>query len=91
MRIDGDTVPSVATTIAKTLDTLRTGERAMVARLACTNRELRNKLLVMGLVEGALVEVSHVAPLGDPMNIKLLGFQLSLRLSEAAHVFVVPQ
>lgn len=82
--------PSTAT-ISKTLDSLRAGERAIVKCLMCTNRELRNKLLVMGLVEGVAVEVSHVAPLGDPMNIKLLGFQLSLRLSEAAHVFVVPQ
>lgn len=66
------------------------GQRAVVNSLSSCNRELRNKLLTMGLVQGAMVEVLSVAPLGDPMSIRILGFQLSLRLSEAAHILVSP-
>lgn len=72
----------------RTLDTLKSGERAIIQRLVCTNRLLRNKLLSMGLVLGTAIEVTAVAPLGDPINIKLLRSQLSLRLSEAREIIV---
>ena len=72
------------------LDELEVGTRAVVKCVACKNRELRQKLLTMGLIEGSQIEVLGVAPLGDPMTIRVLGFQLSLRLSEASHVLVIP-
>lgn len=73
---------------SQTLDTLTRGQRATVSGVNCGNAELRNKLLSMGLVEGTSVEVSRVAPLGDPIDIRVLGFNLSLRLAEAASVVV---
>jgi len=42
----------------------------------------------MGIVSGTVVEVAAVAPLGDPVTIKALGYSLSLRLSEASGVEV---
>jgi ferrous iron transport protein A len=42
----------------------------------------------MGIVEGTKVEVVARAPLGGPVNIKALGYQLSLRKSEAEHILV---
>jgi Fe2+ transport system protein FeoA len=42
----------------------------------------------MGLIEGSAVEVVRLAPLGDPMELALHGYHLSLRKSEAALVEV---
>ena len=76
-------------TESRPLDTLAIGDTGVVRRLvAGADIELRNKLLAMGIVKGARVEVLHRAPLGDPMSIRVLDFQLSLRHSEASHVIV---
>jgi Fe2+ transport system protein FeoA len=42
----------------------------------------------MGCVPGEKVRVDIVAPLGDPISIVVAGYQLSLRLNEAEHIFV---
>ena len=44
----------------------------------------------MGLVKGTIIEVERVAPLGDPIEIKLQGYHLSLRKEEAINVLVDP-
>ena len=46
------------------------------------------KLMEMGCVPGEKVRVDIVAPLGDPISILVAGYQLSLRLNEAEHIFV---
>jgi ferrous iron transport protein A len=46
------------------------------------------KLMEMGCVPGEKVQVDIVAPLGDPISIMVAGYQLSLRLNEAEHIFV---
>jgi ferrous iron transport protein A len=69
------------------LDQLRVGQRARVDRLA-GNDALVQRLLEMGLFEGEEVEVIGFAPLGDPMEIRLGDFRLSLRRSEAARIAV---
>ena len=42
----------------------------------------------LGLVRGTSIQVVRVAPLGDPIEVTLRGFMLSLRRAEAAHVVV---
>jgi len=42
----------------------------------------------MGVIPGAEVEVERVAPLGDPIEIKIKGYHLSLRKEEAANIYV---
>jgi Fe2+ transport system protein FeoA len=42
----------------------------------------------MGLVKGAEIEVERVAPLGDPLEVKIKGYHLSLSKEEAARIFV---
>ncbi len=49
---------------------------------------LRQRLLEMGLVEGTPVEVVRFAPLGDPMEIRVRGYHLSLRRADARGVTV---
>lgn len=46
------------------------------------------RLMEMGLISGVVVTVIGHAPLGDPMHVELLGYQLALRLSEARLVEV---
>ena len=50
--------------------------------------EHRQRLLEMGLTVGAQFEVIRFAPLGDPIDIKVRGYHLSLRKNEAAGVLV---
>ncbi len=69
------------------LSELAVGKKGRVKRLLDHN-ELSSRLLEMGLVKGAEFEVLRRAPLGDPLEIKLRGFLLSLRLSEADAVEV---
>jgi Fe2+ transport system protein FeoA len=50
----------------------------------------RPRLMEMGLLVGAMVELVRFAPLGDPLEIKVRGYRLSLRKHEAAHIWVCP-
>lgn len=50
--------------------------------------EIRRRLLDMGIVSGAIVEVLRVAPLGDPIQIKVKGYDLALRKEEAKNIQV---
>lgn len=49
---------------------------------------LRQRILDMGLTKGAEVTVRKVAPLGDPLEITVRGYELSLRKREAACIVV---
>ena len=63
------------------------GERAVVARIDIPP-EQRGRLMEMGLLPGTLVELVRFAPLGDPVEIKLRNYHLSLRKLEAEKIFV---
>ena len=69
----------------RTLDQLKPNETGVVANLAGTGN-IQQRLLEMGVSHGAEVEVLRFAPLGDPMEIFVRGFHLTLRKSEAALV-----
>jgi ferrous iron transport protein A len=69
------------------LDQLRLGERARVEEIRGDDAIVQ-RLLEMGLLEGEEVEVIGFAPLGDPLEIRLRDYRLSLRRSEAARVLV---
>jgi ferrous iron transport protein A len=69
------------------LDQLRVGQRGRVEAVAGDDALLQ-RLLEMGLTEGEEVEVLGFAPLGDPMEILLRDYRLSLRRREAARVQV---
>lgn len=52
------------------------------------SNELFLKLMEMGCLPGEVVKVEQVAPLGDPMSIRVAGYNLSLRLNEARTIIV---
>jgi len=53
-----------------------------------TDLEMSVKLMEMGCLPGEPILVERYAPLGDPMDIKVLGYQLSLRMQEAATIIL---
>jgi ferrous iron transport protein A len=69
------------------LDQLQVGQRARVDTLAGDDA-IAQRLLEMGLLDGEELEVIGFAPLGDPMEIRLRDFRLSLRRAEAARIGV---
>ncbi len=69
------------------LSTLKIGEKARVLGFELPP-EHRQRLLEMGLTVGAEFEVVRFAPMGDPIDIKVRGYHLSLRKKEASGVRV---
>jgi ferrous iron transport protein A len=71
----------------RTLDSLSAGTAATVTEVA-GDPTLQQRLLEMGVLPGVPLVVVRFAPLGDPMEIKVMGYSLSLRRSEARCVEV---
>ncbi|WP_037587134.1 FeoA family protein [Stenoxybacter acetivorans] len=71
-----------------TLSELKTKDRAKVSGFAETGKAYRSKLLSMGLTPGAEFTVQRIAPMGDPVEISVRGFSLSLRKDEANALIV---
>ena len=71
-----------------TLDQVAIGGACKVVRLNDTG-ETRRRIMDMGLTKGAEVSVRKVAPLGDPIDLTVRGYHLSLRRSDCAGVEVV--
>ena len=65
------------------LQDLEVNSKGKVAGYAEGAKPYKNKLLVMGLTRGAEFTVTRVAPLGDPVEINVRGFNLTLRKKEA--------
>ncbi len=72
-----------------TLDRLARGRSGVIVRIG-GDRALRRRLLDMGLVQGETVTLAAVAPLGDPIELSVKGYHLSLRKSEARLIEVEP-
>ena len=72
----------------RTLADLQVGNRATVVGYDRSNTVYRRKLLAMGLTKGTDFTVNRVAPLGDPIEIAVRGFHLSLRRDEATALLV---
>jgi ferrous iron transport protein A len=70
------------------LGRLQVGDSARVVSLSRADRRYREKLLAFGLTPGTLVSVERIAPLGDPLELRVRGFALSLRRGEADAVMV---
>lgn len=63
------------------------GEKVRVQSLAMMGNKSR-RLMDMGLLPGTIIEISRVAPFGDPVAIKLRGFEMSFRRQEAKGIIV---
>jgi ferrous iron transport protein A len=71
----------------KSLDTMPIGIKFKVKKIS-KDATVKKRLLDMGLVPGVTVEIVGKAPLGDPIEVLLRGYKLTLRKNEAANIFV---
>ena len=71
-----------------TLNTLVPGESGTVARIATAAPNVRQRLMEMGLTKGTHIEIIRYAPMGDPIEVKVKGYRLSLRKEEAGTIFI---
>jgi len=74
----------------KPLSELKPKEKGKIVRVA-GGGGIHQRLLDMGLVSGSEVEVECIAPLGDPMQVRIKGYHLMLRKEEAANIQVEAQ
>ena len=70
-----------------TLDMAAPGTRCRIVRVSLKG-PLRRRIMDMGLVAGAEIHVIRVAPLGDPMELKIKGYLLSVRKEDAQFIAV---
>lgn len=61
------------------LSKLKKGQKAKVVQLNTVDKSLRRRLLDMGITEGVQIKIKKIAPLGDPIDIELRGYELCLR------------
>jgi ferrous iron transport protein A len=70
-----------------TLKEAKIGQTVKVVRLGCAGK-LRRRLLDMGITKDVAITVRKVAPLGDPLELTVRGYELSLRREEAEAIEV---
>ncbi|HWB00811.1 MAG TPA: ferrous iron transport protein A [Pirellulales bacterium] len=71
------------------LGELRVGGRARVERIV-GNDEVSVRLMEMGVLPGVELKLLGCAPLGDPLELELRGYRLSVRRSEARRIEITP-
>ena len=72
-----------------TLKELEIGKSAVIETVGGSG-ELRQHFLDMGMIPGAEVTVVKLAPMGDPMELQVHGYELTLRLAEADQIEIAP-
>ena len=72
-----------------TLKELKPGKSARIEEVGGSGA-LRQHFLDMGLIPGCDVSVVKLAPMGDPMELMIRGYELTLRLDDAAQIRVTP-
>ncbi len=71
----------------KTLKDIKVGSSATVVKLNGQGA-VKRRIMDMGITKGVKIDVCKVAPLGDPIEIKVRGYQLSLRKADAEMIEV---
>lgn len=69
------------------LDRLQPGDKGTIEKVY-GEAVIKRRLLEMGLLPGAHIEIIKRAPLGDPIEVRIKGYNLSLRGCEASNIFV---
>ncbi|HUU85902.1 MAG TPA: ferrous iron transport protein A [Phycisphaerae bacterium] len=82
------TEPSPETPLC--LADLAVGQRARIRRVEA-NGAIRQRLLDMGVTRGVTVLVKRAAPLGDPIEVSVKGYDLAIRKCEARAILVEPE
>lgn len=70
------------------LSDLQVGQKAKVIKLKINDRTIRRHLLDMGITRGTIVEIKKIAPMGDPIDIKIRDYELCLRKQDLKQIEV---
>lgn len=70
------------------LSELKVGQKAQIIKLNVQNKEIRRHLLDMGLTRGTNIEIKKIAPMGDPIDIKLRDYELCISKSDLSQIEV---
>ncbi len=74
--------------VVTTLDKLKVGQDAIIKSIDCTDNALRRHILDMGLTPGVEVTLIKVAPMGNPIEIRLRGYELTIRKEDASKIAI---
>lgn len=69
------------------LDELKPGKKGTVVSISCSGA-LRRRIIDMGITPGAMVIMRKTAPLGDPLEINVRGYELSMRKADAREITI---
>ena len=69
----------------KTLKDLAVGQSGVISRVRTTGA-LKQRFMDMGITKGTEVKVVKIAPLGDPIEVEIRGYNLSVRKGDAANI-----
>ena len=72
-----------------TIEELAPGQSGIINSVGGSG-ELRDRLLDMGLTPGTFVQLRKTAPLGDPLQLSIRGYELTLRKADAARIDLTP-
>ena len=72
----------------RSLDKLGIGKDAIIEAIECDDKALRSHILDMGLTPGVEVTLVKTAPMGDPLEIRVRGYELTLRKSDASKIII---
>ncbi len=70
------------------LSDLKIGQAAVVKSLKIDDKKIRRHLLDMGVTRGVKVKIKKIAPMGDPIDIELRGYELAVRKADLSKIEV---
>lgn len=73
--------------MVKTVSEMKTGEKGVVVKVGSSGA-LRRRIIDMGITPGAVIILRKTAPMGDPLELNVRGYELSIRKSEASQITV---
>ena len=73
-----------------TIDDLKIGQSGVISQVGGEG-PLRLRFLDMGLIPGTRVTLEKIAPMGDPIQLQLRGYELTLRIEDAMKIEIEPE
>ena len=71
-----------------TLCDLTLGKSATITKINCADKPLKKRFLSMGLTPNTEIKLTKTAPLGDPIQVLIRGYELTLRKNDAKNIFI---
>ena len=70
------------------LSDLKVGQKGKVIQINIVDKQIKRHLLDMGITRGTIIEIKKIAPMGDPIDIKLRDYELCIRKADLKQIEV---